>query len=51
MEGQMIQFDRTIFNRTTPNVWRRWFFLTKGILFLERFGKSRPWHRVNTVRF
>ena len=20
----MIQFDRTIFNRTTPNVWRRW---------------------------
>src|SRR5574344_2792939 len=30
MEGQMIQFDRTIFNRTTPNVWRRWIDM-KGI--------------------
>ena len=26
----MIQFDRTIFNRTTPNVWRRWIDM-KGI--------------------
>ena len=26
----MINFDRTIFNRTTPNVWRRWIDM-KGI--------------------
>jgi uncharacterized protein YjbI with pentapeptide repeats len=26
----MIRFDRTIFNRTTPNVWRRWIDM-KGI--------------------
>ena len=26
----MIKFDRTIFNRTTPNVWRRWIAM-KGI--------------------
>ena len=30
----MIRFDRTIFNRTTPNVWRRWIDM-KGISIRE----------------
>ena len=30
----MINFDRTIFNRTTPNVWRRWIDM-KGISIRE----------------
>ncbi len=30
----MINFDRTIFNRTTPNVWRRWIDM-KGISILD----------------
>ena len=42
----MIQFDRTIFNRSTPNVWRRWIDM-KGISIRDVCLRDADLHRLD----
>ena len=42
----MINFDRTIFNRTTPNVWRRWIDM-KGISIRDVCLRDADLHQLD----
>ena len=42
----MIRFDRTIFNRTTPNVWRRWIDM-KGISIRDVCLRDADLHQLD----